>query len=250
MHPSAHAQMALSIERYMKKDRRYRVLDFGSGTSLEQKLTHRSLLEPYDTDYVGVDVREGNNIDVVMPKPYRVPLKSQSFDVVLSGQVFEHVPFFWASLLEIARVMKPRAYFFMTLPSRGHTHSKYDCWRVYPDGMRAMAAWARLELVEAFTDFPPVMSDRRHKRGHDFANIDREHYYWGDSVGVFRKPRSYPAARAAILRKAVLLWANRVGDLELTPATKIDKRRRDILGTGQDDSEASSASASSGRRNA
>jgi SAM-dependent methyltransferase len=241
--------MALCIERYMKKDRRYRVLDFGSGTSLEQKLTHRSLLEPYDTDYVGVDVREGNNIDVVMPKPYRVPLKSRSFDVVLSGQVFEHVPFFWASLLEIARLMKPRAYFFMTVPSRGHTHSKYDCWRVYPDGMRAMAAWARLELVDAFTDFPPVMADRRHKRGHDFANIDREHYYWGDSVGVFRKPKGYPAARAAVLRKAVLLWANRVGGLELIPAPKVNKRRLDILGVGQEDSAASSASASSGRLN-
>jgi SAM-dependent methyltransferase len=238
--------MGLCIERYMKKDRHYRVLDFGSGTSKEQKLTHRSLLADYDTDYVGTDIREGNNIDVVMRKPYRIPLRSRSFDVVLSGQVFEHVPFFWASLLEIARVLKPRGYFFMTLPSRGHVHSAYDCWRVYPDGMRAMAAWSRLELTEAFTDFPPALRDRVHKRGHDYANIDTKHYYWGDSVGVFRKPKRYPTARASVLRYVTLLWANRIGDLELVPAPKPRKGRKDVLGVGQPDSAASSAGPSSG----
>jgi SAM-dependent methyltransferase len=246
MHPSAHAQMGLCIERYMKKDQHYRVLDFGSATSKEQKLTHRSLLEDYDTDYVGTDVRKRNNVDVVMRQPYRIPLKSNSFDVVLSGQVFEHVPFFWASLLEIARVMKPRGYFFVTQPSRGHEHGAYDCWRVYPDGMRAMAAWARLDLIEAFTDFPPAVHYREHKRMHDFPNIDRDNYYWGDSLGVFRKPASYPAVRAAVLRRVVLMWANRIGGLELIPKPQVKEGRKDVLGVAEPDSGASNARPSSG----
>jgi SAM-dependent methyltransferase len=244
VHPSAYAQMGLSIERYMDKDRRYRVLDFGSGTSPRQTLTHRSLLDGYDCDYTGVDVRKGNNIDIVMEKPYRIPLRSNSVDVVLSGQVFEHVPFFWASLLEIARVMKPRAYFFLTVPSRGHVHSKYDCWRIYPDGLRAMAAWSRLRLREGFTDFPPRTGQGTPspRRLHDFAQIDSENYYWGDTVGVFQKPARYPSLRAAVLRAAVLLWANRIGDLEGVPAPKADPhdiadrspaRRKDVLGVGE-----------------
>jgi SAM-dependent methyltransferase len=224
--------MGLSIERYMKKDQRYRVLDFGSGTSPNQTLTHRILLEGYDIDYVGTDIREGNNIDVVMTKPYRIPVKSRSVDVVLSGQVFEHVPFFWASLLEIARVMKPGAYFFMTAPSRGHEHTEQDCWRVYPDGLRAMAAWSRLNLVEAFTDFPPTIPGRGRKKL-DFSKIDMENYYWGDSVGVFRKPKGYPELRAAVLRRVVLLWANRIGGLEHTPRPKRKEGRKDILGVGE-----------------
>src|SRR3954464_5237407 len=227
--------MALSIERYMPKNRHYRVLDFGSGTSPSQTLTHRSLLTDHQVDYVGTDIRKGNNIDLVMEKPYRIPVKSRSVDVVLSGQVFEHVPFFWASLLEIARVMKPGAYFFMTVPSRGHEHTDYDCWRVYPDGMRAMAAWSRLNLVEAFTDFPPSIPGRGRKK-HDFSEIDTENYYWGDSVGVFRKPRTYPELRAAVLRRVVLLWANTIGDLELIPP-KRRKGRKDILGVGEPDLE-------------
>src|SRR3954468_5064015 len=202
--------MALSVQRYMEKGRRYDVLDFGSGTSPNQTMTHRSILDGYEIAYTGVDVREGNNIDTVMPKPYRIPIKSRSVDIVLSGQVFEHVPFFWASLLEVARVMKPEAHFFMTVPSRGHEHTDYDCWRVYPDGMRAMAAWSRLNLVEAFTDFPETIPGRGRKK-HDFSRIDSDNYYWGDSVGVFRKPKSYPELRAAVLRRAVLVWANRIG---------------------------------------
>jgi SAM-dependent methyltransferase len=228
MHPSAHAQMRLSIERYMDRDRSYKVLDFGSGISRQQTLTHRSLLGEYDCEYTGVDIRAGDNIDVVMTKPYRIPLASRSFDVVLSGQVFEHVPFFWASLLEIARVMKPRAYFFLTVPSRGHEHSTYDCWRFYPDGLRAMAAWSRLTLREGFTDFPPTVGRRKH----DFKAIDETNYYWGDTVGVFQKPARYPSLRAAVLSAPLRLWANRIADLEGVAAPKRRaRRRRDVLGT-------------------
>jgi SAM-dependent methyltransferase len=234
LHPSAHAQMALSVERYMEKGRRYTVLDFGSGTSPNQTMTHRSILEGYDVDYTGVDVRVGNNIDTVMPKPYKIPLKSKSIDVVLTGQVFEHVPFFWASLLEIARVMRPSAYLFMTVPSRGHVHTEQDCWRFYPDGIKAMAAWSRLNLVEAFTDFPPRYppeQDPRPKRKHDYASIDSENYYWGDTVGVFRKPGKYPELRAAVLRTAVTAWANRIGGIEGVGEAK-PKGRRNVLRLG------------------
>jgi SAM-dependent methyltransferase len=236
--------MALSIERYMEKGRKYRVLDFGSGTSPRQTLTHRSLLAEYDCDYTGADIREGDNIDLVMKKPYRVQLKSNSVDIVLSGQVFEHVPFFWASLLEIARVMKPGAYFFLTVPSRGHVHSTYDCWRIYPDGLRAMAAWSRLTLREAFTDFPPPIRDAagRPRKRHDFSAIDGENYYWGDTVGVFQKPARFPALPAAVLRGTVLAWANRIGSLEGVPRAEADPggvsarspaRRNDVLGVGE-----------------
>ena len=76
-----------------------------------------------------------------------------------------------------------------------------------------------------------------------------ENYYWGDSVGVFRKPMGYPALRAAVLRKVILMWANRIGDLELIPEPKRKKGRKDILGLTQPESAASGAPASSGRRN-
>ena len=186
-----------------------------------------------------------------MKKPYRIPMKSRSVDIVLSGQVFEHVPLFWASLLEIARVMRPGGYFFMTVPSRGHVHAKYDCWRIYPDGLRAMAAWSQLALREAFTDFPPPIRDAAGapRRRHDFAAIDSRHYYWGDTVGVFEQPARSPGVRVAVLRAVVRAWANRIGDLEdvprPAPGPEADAARRtDVLSVAGD----SSVGSSRGRR--
>ncbi|MFG3406123.1 methyltransferase type 11 [Streptomyces sp. NPDC048142] len=58
--------------------------------------THRALLAGHRIDYFGVDVRDGPNVDAVMTNPYRIPARSNSADVVLSGQGFEHIPFFRA----------------------------------------------------------------------------------------------------------------------------------------------------------
>lgn len=221
--------MALCVERYMEKGRRYRVFDLGSRISPGQDATHRGLLREYDCEYTGIDIRPGRNVDVVMKRPYSVPVKSNSADVVFAGQVFEHVPFFWASMLELARVMKPHGHLFLTVPSRGHVHSLYDCWRYYPDGLRAMAAFSGLELREAHTDFPPTVESDRPRPRHDFASIDAANYYWGDTVGVFRKPAGYASARIAVVRAVVRWWANRIGDLSGVPAP-VDSRHDDVLG--------------------
>lgn len=116
MHRSAYEQMQLCVAAYLPTGRRVHVVDLGSRVSDGQKLTHRTLLEGYDVAYTGVDVRPGANVDRVMTAPYRVPVRSAGADVVLSGQAFEHIPFFWASMLEIARVLKPGGLAFVTAP--------------------------------------------------------------------------------------------------------------------------------------
>jgi len=229
VHPSAYAEMARCVETYMPKGRRSMVVDLGSYTSPKrQGMTHRQLLANHDCEIVGVDIRPGLNVDLVMEKPYRLPMRANSVDVVLSGQVFEHIPFFWATMLEIARVLKTGGHFFMTAPSRGHQHTPVDCWRYYPDGVRAMAAFSGLEVVEVRTDFPPKVGDVipgsvppgvRPGR-HDFGAIDMEHRYWGDTVAVLRKPESYPARRLALVRRPLLWWANRSADAALPPRAR------------------------------
>jgi predicted SAM-dependent methyltransferase len=229
VHRSAFAHMALCVERYLRPDRRYRVLDFGSGRSAGQKQTHRDLLGGYDCQIMGVDIRDRDNVDIVMRQPYRVPLRSNSVDLIFAGQVFEHVAFFWVSFMELARVLKPSGYIFMTVPSRGHVHSFEDCWRYYPDGMRALAAFAHLELREVHTDFPPAENGR-----HVYAKIDNQNYYWGDTVGVFQKPRRYlrsTALKIWFVREVNVRWANAIRDLSRWPMPPKVKARNNILGT-------------------
>jgi SAM-dependent methyltransferase len=216
--------MRRCISTYVPHDKRLTVVDFGSRTSRrrsKQQMLHRSLLSSHDCELVGVDVVDGPNVDVVMKKPYRLPMKSNSVDLVLSGQVFEHVPFFWASMLEIARVLKPDGLFLMTVPSRGHPHTAVDCWRYYPDGLYAMAAFAGLEIQYAHTDFPPRDEGPRHR----YSLIDDVDHYWGDTVGVFRKPRKYPSRRIALARGPLLWWANQAAGSFISSGQARAKRR-------------------------
>jgi SAM-dependent methyltransferase len=216
--------MSFCIDTYLRKGRHYRVVDLGSRISTGQGATHRDLLADYDTTITGVDILAGRNVDVVMKRPYRLPLKSNSADVIISGQAFEHIPFFWATFLEMARVLAPGGLIFLTAPSRGNLHDVHDCWRFYPDGMRSLAAFARLKCKEAHTDLP------RSKPGSvrlDYAAIDDVNYYWGDTVGVFQKPRKY-SKRVAIVREAVVWWANHVGDLDEPPPAR-RKGRKNVL---------------------
>jgi SAM-dependent methyltransferase len=229
VHKSAYKAMQRCVADFVPKNRRLTVVDLGSATSqhlVDDGMTHRTLLADYDAEIIGVDLVEKPNVDIVLDKPYRVPLKSNSVDVVISGQVFEHIPFFWATMLEIARLLKPGGIFIMTAPSRGHPHMVVDCWRYYDDGVRAMAAFTGLTVRRARTDFPT----KRDTPGRFYdveANVAEEGY-WGDTVGVLEKPLRYPTRRMMLVREPVVWWANRTAPVfaELIAADAQRKRTK------------------------
>lgn len=226
MHQSAYKKMSRCIADFVPRDRRIRVVDFGSGTNrhrFDEGMTHAALFADHDAEIIGVDVVDRLNVDVVMEKPYRVPLKSNSVDVVISGQVFEHIPFPWASVLEIARLLKPGGVFIMTAPSRGHHHTKVDCWRYYEDAVRAMAAFAGLRVRRARTDYPTKLPGP--ERRYELPLTVEVEGYWGDTVGVLQKPAKYPTRRMAIVRGPVIWWANKTSQ-SFTSSTEIAERRQ------------------------
>ena len=62
-----------------------------------------------------------------------------SFDVVISGQVIEHVRKPWRWMNEIARVLKKGGCAIIVCPVSWEYHPvPVDCWRIYPEGMRAL----------------------------------------------------------------------------------------------------------------
>ncbi len=91
--------------------------------------------------YQGIDLNEGPNVDVVLTSPYKFPMADGHYDVLISGQAFEHVKFFWLTWMEMVRTLKPGGFIFLIAPSRGPEHRfPVDCWRFYPDGYRARGA--------------------------------------------------------------------------------------------------------------
>ena len=58
--------------------------------------------------YRGMDIQEGPNVDIVVSDIYNwIEIEDSSFDVVISGQAFEHMEFFWKAIKEIERILKP-----------------------------------------------------------------------------------------------------------------------------------------------
>lgn len=156
MHKSSLDKMLAFRKKYLesKKEESLLVLDLGS---LDINGSYKEFFDIFPWVYRGMDTVSGKNVDIILKNPYKWrEIKSESADVLISGQAFEHIEFFWITILEIARVLKPGGLCCIIAPSGGFEHRyPVDCWRFYPDGFAAMARFARLELVEVSTQWDP-----------------------------------------------------------------------------------------------
>jgi SAM-dependent methyltransferase len=88
------------------------VLDIGS---LDINGNNRYLFDNYT--YTGVDIGEGNNVDVVSKGHEYKP--SKQFDVVISSECFEHDMFYKETLLNCAELLKSGGMFLFSCASTG-----------------------------------------------------------------------------------------------------------------------------------
>ena len=80
--------------------------------------------------------------------PYDYPVEDNRYDIVVSAQVIEHVPHPWRWMKELARVTKPGGHVITVNPVTWFYHeAPVDCWRIYPEGMKALSEEAGLNLV-------------------------------------------------------------------------------------------------------
>ena len=169
MHLTSYKKMALFVNQYLDKEEKIEILDIGSQ---DINGSYRPLFEEKNWKYTGSDMVAGNNVDIVLDNVYNwKQIKSNTYDVVVSGQVFEHVEYFWITMLEIVRIMKPGGKCCIIAPSNGFEHRyPVDCWRFYPDGFKALAKYADVETLDVYTAW------------------DDENQ-WKDSVLIFYKPK-------------------------------------------------------------
>lgn len=152
MHWNSLYIMSQFVEKYLDTNTSLRILDIGSREVLNSG-TYKQYFDKDNWEYVGVDLEAGDNVDLVMPSPYVIPVQDNSFDVIISGQTLEHVKFFWVLLTEVSKKLKSGGLLCIIVPSAGQVHRfPVDCWRFYEDGMRAMAEWMDMEIIEARVD--------------------------------------------------------------------------------------------------
>ena len=163
MHASSLCRMRWFRDAFTRPgpDQPLWVLDVGS---YNVNGTYRPLFAEPSFSYVGVDVDAGPNVDLVLKSPYRWDeVATDSFDVVISGQSFEHIEFFWKTLEEMVRVLKPGGLLCLVAPNKCEEHRyPVDCYRFYTDGMFALGRYAQLDTLHAHTDCAPLGADDWH----------------------------------------------------------------------------------------
>jgi hypothetical protein len=180
MHHSAYINAEKFYHKYCGKDiENKKILDVGS---YNVNGTMRPIFEK--GQYVGLDMEEGPNVDIVGVS-HDIPFDKDEFDIVISSSCFEHDDMFWISFQEMCRVLKPGGYMYIQAPSNGPYHGwPGDNWRFYIDSWKALEKWGEklgfdIELVEHYIDevTPPHPNEGNR--------------IWNDSVGIYRKKPKY-----------------------------------------------------------
>ncbi len=161
MHKSSIKRIQWFIEQYLSVlpgDEKLKVLDVGS---YDVNGSYRSLFPEDRFIYKGLDMAEGPNVDYFIKNPYHWPdLETDSFDVVISGQAFEHIEFFWITLAEMTRVLKKGGLMCIIVPRDIQEHRyPVDCYRFLTDGMVSLARYVSLEPLHAHTNLAPKPTD-------------------------------------------------------------------------------------------
>ena len=166
MHKSSMDRMTAFADKYCKEGDT--VLDIGSQKVNKNMQTYRKVFSGRGCGYIGADIEDGDNVDIVIDNSYLVGIGNETFDIVVSGQTFEHCPDFWILFKNMVRVTVKDGYICVIAPSAGKVHRyPVDCWRFLEDSMQALADYAGVELID--------------------AKITVSKEQWKDCVGVFRK---------------------------------------------------------------
>ena len=164
MHENSLTLMRDFINRFLDRSKPLKIADVGS---FDVNGTYRPCFSCPNWGYTGFDIRPGANVDVVLASPeyWATPAEHlAAYDVVVSGQVMEHVKRPWRWIHDVASLCKPGGLIWISVPNTEIYHEHpVDCWRVWPDGMRAVAGEAGLEELSCMANGP-------------------------DTTGVFRKP--------------------------------------------------------------
>lgn len=155
MHPGSLLRMEWFVKNYLNGSQTRTVLDVGS---YDVNGSYRQFFPSPGFTYIGLDMAAGPNVDIVPVKPYVwTEVADDSQDVVISGQAFEHIEFFWFTMAEMARVLRPNGLLCLVLP-RGFAVHRYpvDCYRFDADGMTALARYCQFEILHASCNMGPI----------------------------------------------------------------------------------------------
>jgi len=123
--------------------------------------SYRQLVDNPTLQWDTIDMVESADLTFQNIDEYTFPIETDQYDLVLSAQVIEHVKKIWDWLPEVARVCKPRGTIVTINPVSFRYHeAPVDCWRIYPEGMRALYDSAGIDTVSSISESLEPFSTR------------------------------------------------------------------------------------------
>jgi len=157
MHPNSK----LLFEKYAKPlfKNHMRVLEIGPDKSPS---TNREAVKDDTLKWETLDIISSPDLTYVAGDEYKFPVPGDTFDIVLSSQVIEHVKKVWVWIKELARVCKKGGRVITICPVSWYRHEfPVDCWRIYSEGMKVLYEEAGLDVELCRTETLEVPGYKR-----------------------------------------------------------------------------------------
>jgi SAM-dependent methyltransferase len=114
---------------------------------------YQKLVNDPGVDWHSLDIIEGyagedNSKFIFTKDPYNYPVADNTYDIVFSGGVMCNVGEIWTWMQELKRIVKPGGHIITITPiSWPYANAPVDCWRIYPDGFKALNSFLGLETL-------------------------------------------------------------------------------------------------------
>jgi len=156
-----HLNSELVFKKFAKKHftKNLKVLEIGADklpTTYSETVSDSSidwhtldLKAHWDTIDIGSD-QSMLSKQIISTDEYNYPINDNTFDIVFSAQVMEHVKNIWKWMDELKRITKPGGLIIIIAPASWPYHvapEVVDCWRIFPDGMKALMEEKGLEII-------------------------------------------------------------------------------------------------------
>lgn len=142
-----HLNSELLFKKYAKQYFRdyMRVVEIGPDGCPS---TYNEIVGNANIAWETLDICNNKQFSYMAENEYKFEIPDNTFDIVLSGQVIEHVKKIWVWIKELSRVCKKNGHVITIAPISWIFHEfPVDCWRIYPEGMKALYEEAGLAMV-------------------------------------------------------------------------------------------------------
>ncbi len=130
------------VYEYIPKYLKGRTLDVGAGN-----MKYKEFIEQHCNEYLTLDIQ--GDVDYIASAD-NMPIKNNSFDSILSFQMFEHVEKPKEIVSEMYRILRNNGVAIVTVPFMCPEHADpYDFQRYTPNGLVALFDYKNFEVVES-----------------------------------------------------------------------------------------------------